>query len=56
MMRSCGRFGPAIDGTTVERSSSRYSLNTGSRVGVVPERLHLRVRLDQRELLLVCDR
>ena len=30
-MRSCGRFGPAIDGTTVERSSSRYSLKTGSR-------------------------
>ena len=24
-MRSCGRFGPAIDGTTVDRSSSRYS-------------------------------
>ena len=23
--RSCGRFGPAIDGTTVDRSSSRYS-------------------------------
>ena len=29
-MRSCGRFGPAIDGTTVDRSSSRYSENTGS--------------------------
>src|SRR3954463_8916827 len=28
--RSCGRFGPAIDGTTVERSSSRYSENAGS--------------------------
>src|SRR5699024_11600368 len=24
-MRSCGRFGPAIEGTTVDRSSSRYS-------------------------------
>src|SRR5699024_8544342 len=24
-MRSCGRLGPAIEGTTVERSSSRYS-------------------------------
>ena len=23
--RSCGRFGPASDGTTVDRSSSRYS-------------------------------
>src|SRR5690348_14347132 len=23
--RSCGRFGPEIDGTTVETSSSRYS-------------------------------
>ena len=30
MTRSCGRFGPAIDGTTVERSSSRYSLKVGS--------------------------
>ncbi len=29
-MRSCGRFGPAIEGTTVERSSSMYSLNAGS--------------------------
>ena len=32
-IRSCGRFGPAIDGTTVDRSSSRYSENTGSRDG-----------------------
>src|SRR6186713_636175 len=24
-IRSCGRFGPAIDGTTVDRSSSMYS-------------------------------
>ena len=29
-MRSCGRFGPAMDGTTVPRSSSMYSLKTGS--------------------------
>src|SRR5690349_5430904 len=29
-MRSCGRLGPAIDGTTVDRSSSMYSLKTGS--------------------------
>ena len=29
-MRSCGRFGPAIEGTTVPRSSSMYSLYTGS--------------------------
>src|SRR6476646_4979827 len=29
-MRSCGRFGPAIEGTTVERSSSRYSEYVGS--------------------------
>ncbi len=51
-MRSCGRFGPAIDGTTVERSSSRYSLKTGSLRRVVPERLRLRVRLDERDLLV----
>ena len=30
LMRSCGRFGPAIDGTTVPRSSSRYSEYCGS--------------------------
>src|SRR5699024_5950882 len=29
-MRSCGRLGPAIDGTTSARSSSRYSENSGS--------------------------
>ena len=55
-MRSCGRFGPAIEGTTVPRSSSRYSLKTGSRVGVVPERLQLGVRLDERDLLARCGR
>jgi hypothetical protein len=32
-MRSCGRFGPAIEGTTVERSSSRRSENRGSTLG-----------------------
>ena len=51
-MRSCGRFGPAIDGTTVDRSSSRYSENTGSLAGVVPQALGLRIGLDQRDLLL----
>ena len=30
LMRSCGRFGPAMDGTTVPRSSSRYSEYCGS--------------------------
>ncbi|SKU78276.1 Uncharacterised protein [Mycobacteroides abscessus subsp. abscessus] len=29
-MRSCGRLGPEIDGTTVDRSSSRYSEKAGS--------------------------
>ena len=28
--RSCGRFGPASDGSTVERSSVRVSVNSGS--------------------------
>ena len=32
-IRSCGRFGPAIEGTTVDRSSSRYSLYRGSIAG-----------------------
>lgn len=32
-MRSCGRFGPAIDGTTVERSSSSFSEKSGSAAG-----------------------
>src|SRR6202158_378104 len=30
LMRSCGRLGPAIDGTTFERSNEIVSLNTGS--------------------------
>ena len=30
LMRSCGRFGPASDGTTLARSSSRVSENSGS--------------------------
>ena len=34
-IRSCGRLGPAIDGTTVERSSSIVSENTGSGVSSV---------------------
>ena len=32
-MRSCGRLGPAMEGTTVLRSSSMYSLKTGSTLG-----------------------
>ncbi len=28
--RSCGRFGPASEGSTVARSSSSMSVNTGS--------------------------
>ena len=32
-MRSCGRFGPAMDGTTVERSSSSFSEKSGSAAG-----------------------
>ena len=28
--RSCGRFGPASDGTTVPRSSDNVSVNLGS--------------------------
>jgi hypothetical protein len=31
-MRSCGRFGPAMEGTTVERSSSMYSEKVGQAV------------------------
>ena len=50
-IRSCGRFGPAIDGTTVDRSSSSRSLNRGSHARVVPEALLLGVGLDQRHLL-----
>ncbi len=33
--RSCGRFGPARLGSTVERSSSRVSVNTGSSAPLV---------------------
>ena len=29
-MRSCGRFGPASDGTTFDRSSSTVFVNVGS--------------------------
>ena len=32
-IRSCGRFGPAIDGTTVPKSSSTTSENRGSTDG-----------------------
>ena len=33
-MRSCGRFGPEIEGTTVERSSSIFSENRGETSGL----------------------
>ncbi|CAB4625271.1 unannotated protein [freshwater metagenome] len=33
-IRSCGRFGPAIDGTTVDRSSSIFSENRGETSGL----------------------
>ncbi len=36
--RSCGRFGPARLGSTVERSSSSVSVNTGSGVAAVRKR------------------
>ena len=46
--RSCGRFGPARLGSTVPRSSSIVSVNTGSGVVVgAEESLRLRVRLDE---------
>ena len=38
LMRSCGRLGPAIAGTTVDRSSSSVSVNTGSGVSLVRNR------------------
>ena len=50
--RSCGRLGPASDGTTSPRSSSSVSrVRRRLRVLVVPEALLLRVRLDERDLL-----
>ena len=50
--RSCGRFGPARLGSTVERSSSRLSVKTGSGVASVrKEPLFLGVRLDERDVL-----
>jgi hypothetical protein len=36
--RSCGRLGPASEGWTVERSSSRTSVNSGSGVPGVQKR------------------
>ena len=47
--RSCGRAGPANDGSTVDRSSASVSSYTGTRGGVVPQALLLRVRLDERD-------
>ena len=50
--RSCGRFGPASDGTTSPRSSSSVSEYVGLLgVRVVPQALRLRVGLDALELL-----
>ena len=51
-MRSCGRFGPAIEGTTVDEVELEVLAEDGLRVGVVPQPLHLGVRLDQGELLV----
>ena len=55
--RSCGRFGPARLGSTVARSSSSVSLNTGSGVARrAEEALLLRVALDERHLGAGCGR
>ena len=51
-MRSCGRFGPAIDGHDGAEVELEVLRELGLVVGVVPELLHLRVLLDERELLL----
>ena len=49
--RSCGRFGPARLGSTVERSSSIVSVYTGSAVVVGAEQaLRLRVRFDKLDM------
>ena len=50
--RSCGRFGPASDGTTVAEVELELLGEARLGVGVVPEALLLGVGLDQRELLL----
>ena len=45
--RSCGREGPAIDGSTVDKSSCSVSRERRSRRRVVPQALLLRVGLDE---------
>jgi hypothetical protein len=52
-IRSCGRLGPAIEGTTVDRSSSSFSENTRLAIGVEPHALGLGVGLDEGELFIV---
>ena len=50
--RSCGRFGPAIDGTTSPRSSSSVSVKIGSSESLVVEHALLaRVGVDQLDRL-----
>ena len=51
-MRSCGRFGPAIDGHDGREVELEVLAEDGLDGRVVPERLQLRVRLDERDLLL----
>ena len=49
--RSCGRRGPASDGSTSSRSSSTTCEYSGMLVGLVPEPVLLAVRLDERDPL-----
>ena len=52
--RSCGRLGPAREGCTVPRSSSRTSVNSGSVTDLVPEEaVGLAVGLDESDGLLI---
>ena len=50
--RSCGRRGPASDGSTVARSSSTTCEYVGSSLGLVPEHVLLAVGLDERDPLV----
>ena len=50
--RSCGRRGPATDGTTVARSSSSSGVEVGAAARLAPQALLLGVALDQRDPLL----
>ena len=55
--RSCGRFGPAIEGTTSPRSSASVSVKTGSGVDFVRNMpCALRIGLDQRDALVLAAR